>query len=243
MSSLQHKTILITGGDGGIGRATAELFLSRGARVVVTDKTWTSVPNVIHRITADATVEADVEKAVALARDYLGEINILFNNCGVGANLDMTEGRNVVLQGWDFQFEDMRRTMSTNLESAMFFTKHVARNMERTSGNCIISSSSVWAHGKLAGAQAYTASKAALTAVALQWAQDLRPIRSVALTLGAVDTPMLRANPRGVEEAKKESLLSRAIRPEEIAETVAFIAACEAVNATDLCIDGGSYNR
>ncbi|MBI5003539.1 SDR family oxidoreductase [Candidatus Kaiserbacteria bacterium] len=242
---MKKKHILVTGGAGGIGLATADLFERSEFSVTITD-VRTPIEQDHHLVKGDASSEEDVQRIVKAATDRFGPIDVLFINHGIGASADFIEGRSVVCQGpLDVNLDDFRRVMSVNLEGAVLFVKHAVPHMVRSEVSCIITSSSIWAYGKLPYAQAYTASKGGLMALSRSWAfhPDVRPIRSVALTLGAIDTPMLTTNPNGYKEACSESLLGRSITTEEVASVVMLIATNPAINATDIIVDGGNFNR
>jgi 3-oxoacyl-[acyl-carrier protein] reductase len=122
--------------------------------------------------------------------------------------------------------DDVDLVLATNLKNALWLAKHCAPHMPKTEKSCIITSPSIWAEGRKPGAVAYTASKAALTGVARSWAYELSPIRSVSMTLGAIDTPMYRLNLESTEAIARETLAARPGRPGEVAEAVLFIASC-----------------
>ena len=77
----------------------------------------------------------------------------------------------------------------------------------------------------------------------MNWAYQFAPIRSVSVALGAIDTPMFRANPEGAKEVSKKTLLQRVGTPQEVAETFVYIAGCDYLTATEFVLDGGSFNR
>ncbi len=245
MSSLKGKVVLVTGGMGGIGRATASCFTSLGATVVLTDKAQQSVPGEEYCfIPANAASEQEIAEAVSQVVKLFGRIDVLINNCGVGANLDHAEGRAIVCQtAENFNSEDFDRVMTVNLKSAIWFVKHTVPHIPRNDESAIISASSIWSRGKLHYALPYATSKAALSIATLNWAYQFAPIRSVAIIIGGIDTPMLRTNPNGTREVAEQTLLKRAGKPEEIAETYAFVASCRYITATEIVVDGGSFNR
>jgi NAD(P)-dependent dehydrogenase (short-subunit alcohol dehydrogenase family) len=92
------------------------------------------------------------------------------------------------------------------------------------------------------GAIGYTASKAALSSLTLNWAYEFAPIRAVALVLGAIDTPMCRLNPQSADEIRNRTLVRRIGRPEEVADAVLFVAGCGFLNATEITLDGGGIS-
>jgi NAD(P)-dependent dehydrogenase (short-subunit alcohol dehydrogenase family) len=241
MYRFSGKVVVVTGGAGGIGSATVRAFLSEGARVAILDKApieYTHTDTL--PLVLDLSKEEHVRRGIEEIIQRFGKIDILFNNCGVGANLDQQLGRRVVMRGTrDVTDEDIEMVLATNLKSAIWLTKYCAPHMPQTEASCIISSSSIWAMGHKPGAVAYTASKAALSSVSKSWAYELTPIRAVTLILGAIDTSMFRFNPASAEETIRCTLAGRAGRPEEVAETVLFIASCHYLNAAEIHLDGG----
>jgi NAD(P)-dependent dehydrogenase (short-subunit alcohol dehydrogenase family) len=198
------------------------------------------VPGAALTLALDLAVEDEVRRGVDEVVRRFGKIDVLFNNCGVGANLDEQLGRRVVMRGaLDVTEDDFDSVVASNLKSAVWLTKHAAPHLPKSEASCIISSSSVWARGRLPGALAYTASKAALSSVTLSWAYELAPVRAIALVLGAIDTPMFRANPLSTEDGASGAPTRRPGRPEEVADAVLFAAGCYYLNATEIVLDGG----
>lgn len=232
---MKGKTILITGGAGGIGYATAKLFAHAGASVIITDiKSPKEHDDNIFFIEADASVEDEVKRVVKEVKNKYSKIDFLFNNCGIWSADDSR---------LEFNEKEFDQIIKVNFKSAVWFVKYSTPLMLKKDTSCIITSSSIWAMGKLHGALPYAVSKACLILAPQNWAEQFAPIRSVSIVLGAIDTPMLRANPNGTKEASRETLLKRAGTPEEVAETVLYLANCRYVNAMELCLDGGSFNR
>jgi NAD(P)-dependent dehydrogenase (short-subunit alcohol dehydrogenase family) len=242
MERFKDKAVVGTGGAGGIGLATVRAFLAEGARVAILDKMPADpVPAGALPLALDLSREDEVCASVAQVVRAFGKIDVLFNNCGVGANLDATLGRPIVMRGTlQANEEDLDFVIDNNLKTAIWVTKHVVPHMPRSESSCIVTSSSIWSRGKHAGAIAYTASKAALSSVTLNWAHEFAPIRAVALVLGAIDTPMCRLNPITADELQSGMLVGRIGHPAEVADAVLFVAGCGFINATELVLDGGS---
>ena len=242
-ASFDGKVVVITGGAGGIGAATARAFTASGARVALLDKVAADAVAGATGLALclDLTKEDEVARAIAQIVELFGKIDVLFNNCGVGANLDAEAGRPIVMRGSrDADETDFDFVIDTNLKSALWATKHAVPRMPPQEGSCIVTSSSIWSNGRHVGAAAYTAGKAALSSLALNWAYEFAPIRSVALVLGAIDTPMCRLNPQSAEEIEQRTLVRRMGTPAEVAEAVLFVAGCRFVNATQIVVDGGN---
>jgi NAD(P)-dependent dehydrogenase (short-subunit alcohol dehydrogenase family) len=242
MVRFKDKTVVVTGGAGGIGLATVRAFLAESANVALLDKTsLDSAPSGALPLVADLTKEEEVRRGIERIVQEFGKIDLLFNNCGVGANADANLGRPIVMRGTlEANSEDLDFVIENNVKTAIWVTKHVVPHMPRSETSCIVTSSSVWSRGKLPGAFAYTASKGALSSLTLSWAYEFAPIRAVALVLGAIDTPMCRLNPLTADEVRNQALVGRIGLPTEVADAVLFIAGCGFLNATELALDGGS---
>jgi NAD(P)-dependent dehydrogenase (short-subunit alcohol dehydrogenase family) len=244
MARFKDRAVVVTGGAGGIGLATVRAFLAEGALVALLDKAPVdSVPAGALPLVLDLAKDDEVRVGVEQVVRAFGKVDVLFNNCGVGANFDATIGRPVVMQGTlQSNDDDLNFVLDNNLKSAIWVTKHVAPHMPRSESSCIVTSSSVWSRGRHMGAIGYTASKAALSSLTLNWAYEFAPIRAVALVLGAIDTPMCRLNPQSADEIRNRTLVRRIGRPEEVADAVLFVAGCGFLNATEITLDGGGIS-
>ena len=242
MARFKDKAVVVTGGAGGIGLATVRAFLAEGARVALLDQVAADpVPGGALPLVLDLADEGEVRSGIAEVVRAFGKIDVLFNNCGVGANIDAALGRQIVMRGTlQADDEDFQFVLANNLKAALWVTKHAAPHMPRSESSCIVTSSSVWSRGRHVGAVGYTASKAALSSLALNWAYEFAPVRSVGLVLGAIDTPMCRLNPHSEDEVREQTLARRMGRPAEVADAVLFVAGCGFLNATEIVIDGGS---
>ena len=120
-----------------------------------------------------------------VASHAFGKIDVLFNNCGVGANVDVTLGRPTVMRGTlQANDHDFNFVIDNNVKTAIWVTKHVAPHMPRSESSCIVTSSSVWSRGQHVGAVAYTASKGALSSLTLNWAHEFAPSARSCWSLG-----------------------------------------------------------
>ena len=244
MARFKDKAVVVTGGAGGIGDAAVRAFLAEGARVALLDKMPADpVPAGALPLVLDLAKEDEVRSGIEQVVRAFGKIDVLFNNCGVGANVDATLGRPVVMRGTlQARDEDLDFVIENNLKTAIWVTKHVAPHMPPSESSCIVTSSSVWSRGRHVGAFAYTATKAALSSLTVSWAHEFAPIRAVALVLGAIDTPMCRLNPQSEDEILRRTLVRRIGRPAEVADAVLFVAECGFINATEIALDGGSVS-
>lgn len=249
-NQLQGKTAIITGGAGGIGRATALLFAREGAAVCVVDLNEDSGREVAREIAAaggratferaDVTHESNCRRVVERTVEELGGIHILFNNVGIIRRASVLETSE---QDWD-------AVMAVNVKSVFLMSRVVVPMMAAAGGGSIINMASGWGLAGGAKAAAYCASKGAVVLLTRAMAIDHGPqnIRVNSICPGDTDTAMLRGEARQLGEAEDRFLagsanrpLGRVGRPEEIAHTALYLAsdASSFVTGTALVVDGG----
>ena len=240
---LANKIALITGGNSGIGLATAKRFIEEGAKVAITGRNEKTLkeaadalgPNAL-AIRLDVTDVAATEKAVAEISRKLGKLDIVFANAGIA-------GRTPLGSTTLAQFEEVVRTNLT----AVFFTVQAAFP-HLNDGGSVILNGSVHAVLGLPASAAYAATKAGIRAMTRNLATDLAPrrIRVNQVTPGATKTPIWGADADviAVVEARyaKAIPLGRLGEAEEIANAALFLASDESrnVTATEIVVDGGS---
>jgi NAD(P)-dependent dehydrogenase (short-subunit alcohol dehydrogenase family) len=243
---LANKTALITGGNSGIGLATARLFVAEGARVAITGRNQATLeaaakelgPNAI-AIVADATDIAATEKAVKQAVEKFGKLDIVFANAGIPGN---TPIGGTTLEA----FETVIRTNITSV----FFTVQAAVPHLNDGGSVILNGSVISVLGN-PGYAAYAASKAGVRGMARVMASELAPrgIRVNVVAPGAAKTPIWNgAAPTAAAFAVLDQRISRSIplgrlgEAEEVAKTVLFLASDDAsnINGAELFVDGGA---
>src|SRR3954454_3820952 len=243
---LANKTAFITGGNSGIGLATARLFVAEGARVAITgrnQKTLDAAAQELGRnalaIAADITDVAATEAAVQQAVKKFGKLDVLFANAGVAGNTPVG-GTSIAA------FESVIRTNLT----AVFFTVQTAIAHLNDGASIILNGSVISVLGS-PGYSAYAASKAGVRAMARVMASELSPrgIRVNVVSPGGTTTPIWSsAAPTPDAVAFLENRISQAIplgrfgKVDEVAKTVLFLASDDASNiqGQELLVDGGA---
>jgi len=233
---MQDKIVLITGGAGGIGQTTAQLFLDNGAKVVLVDINQEALENVesnlngdkgkIKVIQANVTDENDVKNYVKQTVDTFRKIDIFFNNAGINGPFTPIK---------DLEKETFEQIMSINVNGVFLGLKHVIKQMESQGYGNIINTASNAAYIGSAGMPGYIASKHAVAGLtktaALETAE--RGIRVNAVAPAAIDTQMLAdiqnnistGDPESSAEALKQGIpLGRFGAPKEVAQVVLFLA-------------------
>jgi NAD(P)-dependent dehydrogenase (short-subunit alcohol dehydrogenase family) len=243
---LANKTALITGGNSGIGLATARLFVAEGARVAITGRNQATLeaaakelgPNAL-AIVADATDIAATERAVATAVEKFGKLDVLFANAGIPGNTPI--GGTTLAA-----FESVIRTNITSV----FFTVQAAVPYLKDGASIILNGSVISVLGN-PGYAAYAASKAGVRAMSRVMASELSPrgIRVNVVAPGAARTPIWNgAAPTPEAFSALDQRLSRSIpmgrlgEAEEVAKTVLFLASDDAshVQGAEIFVDGGA---
>jgi NAD(P)-dependent dehydrogenase (short-subunit alcohol dehydrogenase family) len=238
---------VVTGGGSGIGRATVLQLLSDGFRVVIADINRDAAGETLALAVdrghasdamvavADVAREEQVAAAVEMAVSRLGPLTCMVNNAGVGGAFGpVTE---VEAADWDYTFAVLARGVFSGV-------KHAARAMQEAGGSIVNVASAAGIVGGVAG-QAYSAAKAAVISLTQNAAVELaaRRIRVNAVCPGVIGTPLVdRGRPQ--EFAAR---LARAQpwpepgRPEDIATTIAFLAAPASrfITGQSIVVDGG----
>ena len=218
------KTVLITGGSRGIGRAMVEAFAKRGYAVAFTYKNSENDAKSVAELTgalaicADSAVEVEVLAAVSLAERELGHIDCLINNAGVASFSLFTD---VTLDEWN-------KIMATNLTGAFLYSRSVIPAMIRRGGGRIINISSMWGLVGSSCEVAYSTSKAALIGMTRALAKELGPsgITVNAIAPGLIDTDMNRRtlSDEDIAVIIEDTPLGRIGIPADVAETALFLA-------------------
>lgn len=238
----QHKTIVVTGGNKGIGAAVSALFLASGAKVAILDLDETcslSESENLYYQHCDVSDEPAVEQAIQAVYAHFGSIDVLVNNAGIQRYGTVTETSSAL---WD-------EVMRVNLRSYFLCCHYALPFMMKNDSGIIINVSSVQAFHSQPKVAAYTTAKTALLGLTRSIAVDYAPaIRCIAICPGTIDTPMLRdailesPDPDAVmKECEDMHLLQRIGKPEEVAELIRFLCDDKAAFMTGqaIRIDGG----
>lgn len=241
----KDKVAVVTGGNSGIGLATARAFAREGAKVAITGRSDATLKSAQKDLGADAlAIKADMSQipqiADAMKRigDKLGRIDALFVNAGIGKFVPLEE----------VSEEYFDEIIATNLKGAYFTVQKAVPLLNR--GAAVVLNASVNAHMGMPGSSVYGATKAAVVNLAKTLSADLlqRGVRVNVVSPGPVATPIL--DRMGLPEDQTRQIkdqiagqvpLKRFGQPEEIASAVLYLSSPESafVVGTELVVDGG----
>lgn len=242
------RSVIVTGGTSGIGLATAQLFVRKGANVIITGKNREKAKKALTLIKGKGNTEffrgnvssaADAVKLMDLAERKYGGLDVLVNNAGVylSKKIDVTSE-----EEWDW-------IMNTNLKGVYLVSRH-ALPLIRKSRGCIINVASVSGLVGVRNEAAYCASKGGVIQLTKAMALDYAPdgVRVNAVCPGDVETPMMwealnRVEDRSLAVEKDKALhpLGRFGRADEVAKLVVYLASEDAsfITGSAVSIDGG----
>jgi NAD(P)-dependent dehydrogenase (short-subunit alcohol dehydrogenase family) len=243
------KSIIVTGAGSGIGRAAALLFAAEGGRVVAADVTdggdetacmIRNAGGAAESIRMDAGEEADVVRAVQLATERFGGLDVAFANAGISGGMANIFDTDVSL---------ITEVLRVNLIGPYLMIKHAAPRIAERGGGAIVLTASVAGIRSGAGSPAYSASKAGVINLAMVSAQQLSGsnVRVNALCPGLTETGMTKPTFDYARDAGKMDRvgrlnpLRRGAQAEELAKVALFLASDDAsyVNGQALAVDGG----
>jgi meso-butanediol dehydrogenase/(S,S)-butanediol dehydrogenase/diacetyl reductase len=241
MRGLEEKRVLITGGAGGIGTATAVRFLEEGAWVAVLDRDEAALERLQGEldglggaICADVSDPDDVARAFAGLDRLWGGLDVLVNNAGISIRHRFT----------DITPREWRQVMDVNLNGVFFVAQQAVRRMLAGPGGVILNMGSTNGLVGYHHYADYNASKAGVIELTRSMALELAPtVRVNAVCPGFILTPMQRAEYTAEEQRAFAAKipLNRLGRPEDVAALLSFLASDDAAFITGQCfvIDGG----
>lgn len=245
---LDGKTIVVTGGNSGIGEQICIAAASEGANIVIdyvahADATDALIARIEEAggkavgVDADITSAGDLATMIETAVSTFGRLDVLVNNAGMEDRKSLLEETE---EGYD-------RVMAVNMKSAFFATQHAAKQfIAQGDGGLVLNISSVHEDWPMPGNLAYCISKGGMRMLARSGGVELGPhgVRIVNIAPGAVDTPINTATTSDEDKLRKLDAaipLGRLAEPKDIADVVVFLASGKAsyMTSTTVTIDGG----
>ena len=228
---MKGRTVLVTGGAKGIGKATAYAFANRGYNVAIAFNTsrkeaFECVADLQQReinccaFKADLTVPGDVERLYKECKSAFGFVDTVINNAGVCHYNTAT----------DDDYDDYYAVMNANFGSVFGVCRLFARDMIEWKSGSIVNVSSVWGARGASTESLYSASKCAIIGYGKSLAKELKPsgVRVNCILPGYVKTDMnARFSPEEQQSALKRMRQKRILLPEEIAEEIVRLAECD----------------
>jgi NAD(P)-dependent dehydrogenase (short-subunit alcohol dehydrogenase family) len=242
---LNNKTAVITGGNSGIGLATAQAFIQEGAKVVIVGRNQQALDEAVQTlgekataIQADVANLADLDRLYATVKAQVGNIDIIVVNAGVGFARPLAQ---VDEAHYD-------QVMNINVKGAYFTVQKALPVLNQ--GAAIVLVASVASVSGLPGLSVYNASKAALRSLARTFSAELvdRGIRVNVISPGPIETPLLgkmelppEAYDSVLESIVNQVPMKRMGQPEEMASAILFLASSDSsyVLGAELFADGG----
>lgn len=241
MNDFDGLVAVVTGGDSGIGAATATQLRDRGASVAVLDRAYSAVSRgVTLDVPCDVADRHSTDAAIDIVGNALGAIDILINNAGIGASGDVSQNDD----------DEWHRVLSVNVIGIARITRAALPLLLKSSHASIVNTCSVLADIGVPQRALYSASKGAVRSLTLAMAADFikQGIRVNAVTPGTADTPWVQRLLDQAPDAEAAATALRARQPmgrlvtaDEIAFAIAYLASplSAATTGTLLAVDGG----
>lgn len=227
------RSVLVTGGNRGIGLEVAKRLAADGHKVAVTHR-GSGAPEGLFGVQCDVTDAESVDRAFAEVAEHQGPVEVLVANAGITDNMLLMR----------LSEEAFTSVVDTNLTGAFRCAKRAAKDMQRARWGRMIFLGSVVAMSGVPGQANYGASKAGLIGLARSIAREIgtRNITANVVAPGFIDTEMTQAmEDKYIEMAKQAIPLGRTGQPEEVAAAISFLASDQAAYITGAVIpvDGG----
>ena len=244
-NKLEGKIAVITGGNSGIGLATAKRVVTEGAYVFITgrrqkelDLAVSEIGKNVMSIQSDVSNLADIDRIYTTVKDQKGRLDILFANAGIAQFAPLEE----------ISEEHFDKIFGINVKGLLFTVQKLLPIFQE--GGSIILNASIGSSKGVEKTSVYSATKAAVRSFARTWTVDLRhrKIRVNAISPGPIDTPIfsnLMQNEEQSEQFKKNIVntvpMGRMGTPDEIAKVVSFLASDDSsyITGIELFVDGG----
>jgi NAD(P)-dependent dehydrogenase (short-subunit alcohol dehydrogenase family) len=244
-NKLEGKIAVITGGNSGIGLATAKRFVSEGANVFIFGRRQNEIDTGVSEIgknvigiQGDVSNLADLNRLFDIVKDQKGHLDILFANAGIAQFAPLGE----------ISEEHFDKIFRINVKGLLFTVQKALPILE--DDGSIILNASIGSSKGVGGSSVYSATKAAVRSFARTWTVDLRDrkIRVNAISPGPIDTPIFSSITQNEEQSElfKKNIVNavpmkRMGSPDEVAKVVSFLASDESsyVTGIELFVDGG----
>lgn len=237
------KTVIITGGAKGIGKAIAYEFANSGYNVIINYKTsekqaiqikeeLTKLGKNVEIYKADLCKKEEVDKMIKFVEDKYKTIDVLINNAGISQIKPFAE---IEENDWD-------NMINNNLKTVYLTTKAVINNMIRNQTGTIINISSIWGITGASCEVHYSTAKAGIIGMTKALAKEmaLSNIRVNAIAPGMIETDMNNElNEEEIAEIEKDIPLKRSGKPEEVAKTAKWLAETQYITGQIIRVDGG----
>ncbi|PKB16869.1 glucose 1-dehydrogenase [Flavobacterium sp. 5] len=243
MNKLSNKIAIVTGGNSGIGYATAKDFKENGAQVIITGRNEQATNKAAQElgvtgIVSDQSDLKSIDSLVDEVKSKFGKIDIVFLNAGLAAFAPLDQASE----------EHYDSIMNVNVKGVYFTLQKLLPILN--DGGSVVLNTSINASVGMPNSSVYAASKGALLSLNRVFATELAPrkIRINAISPGPVETPLYGKLGLTQEEVNgfgkvlgEKILLNRFAQPEEIAKSVTFLASSDAsfITGTELVVDGG----